>query len=244
MQKNEYANIYKNESTHWYYLITHNLIASLINWYSSKKKKNIILDAGCGTGLLMKKMTRFGTVYGIDVNKEAIKFAKKRNLKNVYVGSITKLPFENNFFDIIVSIDVLYHRWVKSDLRALKEFHRVLKPDGLLILKLPAFSWLAGPHDKVVYTKQRYTKKELDKYLNDSNFRILKNSYFFSFILPIVLINRLINLNKDNSDISKASPWINQLLIWLLGWEIRLFRNMSLPLGVSVITVSKNIKDE
>mgnify|MGYP001566594883 CR=1 FL=1 len=138
MEIAEYRNIFEHEETHFYYVGTHNAVIELLKKYLFKKTGNIILDAGCGTGSLMKKLKSFGKIYGVDVSHEALKFAKSNGLKQVRKGSVTNIPFKENQFNAVVSIDVLYHKAVKSDLKALKEFIRVLKPGGVLIIKNPA----------------------------------------------------------------------------------------------------------
>ena len=109
MQVSEYKNIFLNESTHFYYIGTHNTILYLVKIYLPKKKNPKILDAGCGTGLLMKKIGKIGRVWGVDISPEAIKFTKRRGIKNTIISSVEKLPFQDNVFDIVVSVDVLYH---------------------------------------------------------------------------------------------------------------------------------------
>lgn len=244
MQKNEYQNIFLSEDSHWFYLTTHTLVISLIKKNLSKKKfKNRILDAGCGTGLLVERMQSFGEIHGIDISSEAIKFSKKRGLRNIHQGSVTKLPFKKNFFDLIVSIDVLYHKWVTDDSLALKEFNRVLKPGGVLILKLPAFSWLARKHDQVVYTKKRYSIKELEKLISLTNFKIIKGSYFFFLLLPFVFMERLFKKRRVRSSIGYVSPFLNQILIYIMKFELMLFSNFDLPIGVSVVIVAKKARN-
>src|SRR3989344_4102638 len=105
MEKTEYKNIFDNERTHFYYVGTHNAVITLLNSYLKSKKNNLILDAGCGTGLLMKKINSFGKIYGIDSSNEALKLAKKNNITKTKKASVEKIPFKGNYFDAIVSID-------------------------------------------------------------------------------------------------------------------------------------------
>src|SRR5687768_16790056 len=126
MQRSEYLNIYKNEETHFYYKANHNIILSLISRYVPQKRLKI-LDAGCGTGLLAKKLEKLGNVEGIDYSTEAVRFAKKRGVI-VKQGLVDKLPYNKNTFDVVVCVDVINHSWVKNEQKALEEMNRVLKP--------------------------------------------------------------------------------------------------------------------
>lgn len=240
MKKSEYKNIYINEEKHWYYVSTHKIVIDLIGKFAPNRRNLKILDAGCGTGQLIKKMEMLGDIYGIDISATAIKFSKSRGLKNVKKSSVIKLPYQKNSFDIIVSIDVLYHKWVKNDQKALNEFNRVLKPNGLLILKLPAFSWLSGGHDKIVFTKKRYTREDIKKAVLAANFKLLRNSYFFLSLFPIVLLSRFLFKGKGvNSDISQNSKVVDIFLTWIISIESYLLMKTNLPFGVSVITVAR-----
>ena len=244
MQASEYKNIFLNEDSHFYYIGTHNAVLGLLNKYSPKKNKLKILDAGCGTGFFMKKLEKIGKVWGVDINPEAIKFTKKRGIKNVSLSSVEKLPFNDNFFDAVVSIDVLYHQEVGSDIRALKEFYRVLKPGGFLIVKVPAFNWLRGSHDIVVATRQRYTKKELGEKIKLSGFEIKKLSYGNMTIFPIALLKRITDRfsKKHSSDVETVPDFLNKTFIKIMGIEDKMIAFTGLPFGLSVFAVAQKSK--
>ena len=146
----EYENMYRNERDHYFYVATHQLVLSLIEKYAPTPKKQLkILDAGCGTGLLAQKMSKMGRVEAIDFSPEAVKFSKRRKIK-VQQASIEKLPFPDDSFDVVVSIDVLTAASIKNDQVALREFNRLLKPGGILIMRVSAYPWLKLIHDKHV----------------------------------------------------------------------------------------------
>src|SRR5260221_13298060 len=169
MEIQEYENMYKAEDTHFYYVSLHKLILRLIKQYAPVKSTLSILDAGCGTGRLAELMSKLGTVTGIDMSDEALKFAKRHGLQ-VQKASVMKLPFKDNSFDIITSIDVLYHKAVTDDSKALKELYRVLKLHGIIIIRLQAIPWLKNSHDKVVHSNKRYSKQMVKQKLLESGF--------------------------------------------------------------------------
>lgn len=242
MQTSEYQNIFKNEENHFFYTIIHKLVLIFISKYSIKSRSLKILDAGCGTGLLAKKMEIYGNVYAVDLNQEALIFSKKRNLKYLKKASISRLPFIDNFFDVITCIDVLYHKNV-DDQKALQEFKRVLKPQGILIIKVPAFDWLRGNHDIIVETKKRYKKQEIEILLRDANFNIIRISYFFAIIFPFIFTKRLMDkFNKNiTSEVGSLPFLLNKLFFFLTNFELAILSKYNLPFGVSVISVAKKI---
>lgn len=242
MEISEYKNIFENEKNHFYYVGTHNTVMKLLIKYLPKKTGNVILDAGCGTGTLMIKLKKFGSITGIDTSSEALKFARKNGARKVLKSSVEKIPFKTNEFDGLISIDVLYHKGVKSDLKALREFKRVLKPGGILIIKNPAHNWLRGSHDLVIHTKRRYSKKDFREKLEKSGFEILKLSYINIFFFPLAFVKRLaegILKSKPVSDVNTLPPMINKLLIDLYNIETEILMRSTIPFGLSIFAVAR-----
>lgn len=249
MNQFEYQNIFDNENSHFYYIGINKEILSLVDKYFQqyKEKKEIkILDAGCGTGLLTKKLEKYGNVIGVDIDLNAIKFAKRR-ISNIIQASIDKLPFENDAFDIIISTDVLYHQNVNEE-KSLKEFYRVLKPNGLLIIKLPAFNFLKGRHDLFVHGERRYTAESLSYMIHKQGFEQIKSTYLASFLFFPALFKRTIerwsglDINKAKSDFKIPPRLINKILIILFRIENFVLKYINIPLGLSVFSISKKTK--
>ncbi len=161
MEKIEYRNIYENEENHFFYVSTHRLVIELVKKWT-KKKSPTILDAGCGTGGLAEKLTSLGNVSGIDASPEAVKFSQKRGVA-AKLARVEKIPFRAKQFDVVTCIDVIYHKQVRDDVVALSEIRRVLKPGGVLILRVPANRYLMSAHDRHVHTARRYGRNELTR---------------------------------------------------------------------------------
>ncbi len=97
-----------------------------------KDKK--ILDAGCGEGRFSKYfIEKNANITSLDISEEYINVIKANIRRGKFVvGSVTDLPFPKNSFDYIFSVDVLQH--VPNINKAIKEFHRVLKINGKVII--------------------------------------------------------------------------------------------------------------
>lgn len=242
MEKQEYKNIYSLENTHFYYVTLHKLILRLIRKYAPIKSKLTILDAGCGTGRLAELMKEYGTVTGIDMNDEALKFARERNI-TVRKASVMKLPFKDNSFDVVTSIDVLYHKAVTDDTKAMKEFYRVLKPGGIVILRLQAIPWLTNSHDKVVHSKRRYAKNMIKEKLLEVGLKIEKLSYMNMSLALIAigqhLFQKFLPPSKNRSSISETNRFINMTATGILTAENNLLHTTNLPFGLGIIAVGK-----
>ncbi len=248
MESAEYKNIYRNENSHFFYIANHEIFISMVknSIRSLCSNRNIkILDAGCGTGLLGKKLQLYGDVVGVDISKDALYFSKKRGVK-VKKGSINHLPFKDKTFDILVSVDVLYHKKV-NDKKALKEFFRVLKPGGYLLLRVPAHSWLLNMHDKYVHTRERYSKRDIKDKIINSGFVIKKLSYVNAILFPLAMFRVIlekIHTPVYGSGVSSLPSLLNTILLNCLRGEKYLLEAFSLPFGVGIIAICTKPKEK
>jgi ubiquinone/menaquinone biosynthesis C-methylase UbiE len=242
MDRHEYQLMAENEDSHFFYLGNHALILGLIDKFTASQKRLKILDAGCGTGGLSRKLQQSGhLVSAVDNNSLAVNLAKKKGVK-AQKSSLDKLPFASNLFDVVVCIDVLYHKQIGNDLKALRELTRVLKKNGLIIIRVPALAQLASNHDKLVHTRERYQKEKLIKLINKTPLRIEKISFVnFCLFLPLlikVLYEKMLRI-QVKSAVNKPSPVLNRILTKLLLLESAFLINYSWPLGIGLVVVAR-----
>ena len=95
-----------------------------------------VLDIGCGAGSVSAHLVKKGyEVYGLDIQEEAVRRAQQKGLKAQVYDISRKLPFTEAFFDCVLALDILEH--IFDPMACLREVHRVLKPDGHVIVTLP-----------------------------------------------------------------------------------------------------------
>lgn len=104
-----------------------------------KNFKGKLLNVGFGLGHFEKKLDHIRGIkfFGIDISKYAIRGAKKKLKGTFRVGDILKIPHKDNYFDIVVSLEVLEHIPPSKTFKALGELNRVLKVGGALIVSVP-----------------------------------------------------------------------------------------------------------
>jgi len=242
VNKEEYEIMYRLEDTHWWYVGMRRIVHRVLRGHLSRQRELRILDAGCGTGGMMENLGIYGAVVGIDASPEAVGFCCDRGLRQLAQASVTDLPFDDASFDLVVSFDVLYHRAVLDDGRALEEFHRVLKPNGHVLLRLPAFDWLRGRHDEAVHTRQRYRAREIDRKLAQAGFRVEKVTYANTILFPLAVAKRACEMAfriSGGSDVKPTSPMMNRLLTGVLGVEAEVIGRARLPWGLSVLALAE-----
>jgi len=116
---------------------------AMIERYAPLESRRI-LDTGCGLGMYVRAFRQFsGEVYGIDVDADKIAKAS-RDLPNLKVAPAESLPFEDDFFDVVLSHEVWEH--VNDDRAAAREAVRVLRPGGRLVVFVPNRLWPFETH--------------------------------------------------------------------------------------------------
>ena len=247
MEQDYELKYHRLEKVYWWFIARRAMIFELIEQLNIKKDSKI-LDIGCSGGHLIELLVAngFKNAYGIDKSMNAINLCKKKLIKNVYVMNAAKTKFNNEEFDVIIASDILEH--IKNDMPALKEWNRILNPNGKLILFVPSFKFLWSKHDEMNHHYRRYSKSELIRILKKSNFEIIRSSYWnFSLFFPIIVFNYfrsilLKNNNKNKDNLYELSPFINKTLLSLLKCENLLLKYLNFPLGISVFAVATKVQ--
>ena len=99
----------------------------LINHYKLPQNPKI-LDVGCGKGYLLfdfLKILPEAQIYGIDISEYALSNCKKEIKDRIFLGNATSLPWEDNYFDLVISINTLHCLHAYDLQKALTEIQRV-----------------------------------------------------------------------------------------------------------------------
>ncbi len=246
MEPEEYGLMNRVEGYHWWYLGMETITRTFLNQYIQSDPKLQILDAGCGTGHAMSKyLGDYGKVSGIDISRIALEFCSLRQIQNLANASVEALPFASGSFDLVTSFDVLYEQDVSNDSLVIKEFSRVLIHGGHLLLRVPAYDWLRGKHDRTVHTARRYTTRQVTSLLQDNGFLLERVSYANMFLFPPALIKRtmenIMPAKDGRSDLNLEMGRANGLLKAILSSEAPLVVRYGLPFGLSVFAIARKI---
>jgi 2-polyprenyl-3-methyl-5-hydroxy-6-metoxy-1,4-benzoquinol methylase len=201
-----------------------------------------VLDLGCGTGMMVKEMEAMGFCFGFDASAEALALCRKRSLPRLCRAEINSaLPIHSDIADVVMALDVLEH--LDDDHLFLRECHRLLRHDGILLATVPAYQWLWSYWDISAGHRRRYTLQRLAAIVRQAGFRIVRISYYNSFILPGAAVTRWYKGRDQNE--GKASDFLRvpAILNWglqILGTiERRCLRLIRMPFGLSVIVVAQ-----
>jgi len=239
MQPNEYATMFRVEETHWWYRALHRLILETLDRELPDWREKKILDAGCGTGAILRQLGNPEMNVGVDLAPEAISFCRKRGLNNVQQGDICGLPFEDASFDAVISSSVLYHEWVSDLVGTVRERYRGLRLAGLVLINGPAFRFLHSAHDDAVMTARRFRKGEIRRLLVRENFTIRRLTYWTSLLFPFAVVARTLGASQMGRDFEENdSSLLQRTFGRTMAIERFLLRAISFPVGVALLAVA------
>jgi SAM-dependent methyltransferase len=147
------------------------------------KSSGRLLDIGCAIGLFLHSMQQHPDweLMGIEINPYAANIARDQFGLNVFTGLLEDASYPDDFFDAVTLWDVLEH--IHDPSSSLSEIHRILKPDGILVFRIPnEKSWDANIFDQYwagldaprhLYVFDQYTIRDM---LNRNGFNITQMS--------------------------------------------------------------------
>lgn len=248
MEPQEYQTLYSFESFYWWYRHLHNIITKFLIEQNTLETPRI-LDAGCGTGQnivnLAEKISP--DVFGFDLSLYTLAYWQKRKLLRVCTASINTIPFADNVFDFVVSVDVIESMEVDED-EAIAEMIRVTKPGGYICIIVPAFTALMSPnHHQAVHAIRRYSKSKIFSLISKHPGKLHRSNFIFAPVFPIIALYRLWHkvfhktILNPRSDLTKLPKWLNWCLYKFVSIEMLLLPKIELPFGSSIIAVYQKV---
>jgi ubiquinone/menaquinone biosynthesis C-methylase UbiE len=230
--------MYELEDQYWWFVARRELALQFLSQVTPPDAN--ILDVGCGTGKGQDAFGRFGTVYGVDFSQDALQFCHQRGLDRIARADAEALPLQSEKFDVVVTLDTIEH--VPDDYKAIAEISRVLKPGGILLINVPAYQWLWGPHDVALMHHRRYSRTQLRKLLESNDFQIERLTYHIFFLFPLVVLSRLMSkLKKGEPDakLPNIPKWIENIFSIIQRGEAALITRSNMPWGSSIVALAR-----
>lgn len=135
-----------------------------------------VLDAGCGAGyftLRWREHSRIRLAAGVDSSLDALHAARRRGLATVAAASVAALPFGGEAFDAVYCADVLQHLSAGDARRACREFARVLRQGGLLLIRTAARRGLGAKKHRDTADYQQWEPEKLRAHLEPCSLRLV-----------------------------------------------------------------------
>lgn len=154
-----------------------------------------LLDVGCGTGFLIELLQKQkeAEYYGLDLSPEMIKIAKAKFDDSIHlvVGTADKLPYPDNFFDVVCCIQSFHH--YPYPRKAMDEVYRVLKPGGMYVLSDTGCSGIAKCFDNYVFRYfmksgdyAAYSRKDIENLMKQKGFLVVASEKVSKVIFTVI----------------------------------------------------------
>jgi SAM-dependent methyltransferase len=242
VDKVAYEKMTQMQGDHWWFTARRAILTKIIKSLELSEQSNL-LEIGCGPGGNLAMLQGFGKTYAVEPDDVARSFA--RNLAPdaiVSAGGIPDpLPDFDVKFDLIVLFDVLEH--IENPVEGLMALKALLKPDGYIILSVPAYPWLFGGHDRIHHHFRRYTRSALSDEIAAAGYKIEYLSSFNMFLaLPAMAVRlgqRFLKLPSGHDEAYGGNGFMNKLLAFIFGFERHFIPLTTLPFGLSIIVIIK-----
>jgi SAM-dependent methyltransferase len=246
MNPAEFANIARSEQTFWWYRGMQRILFRLLDPIARKRKFQRVLEAGCGTGYLSKTLAeRYGwPMFPVDLGWEGLEYARGMQAPRPVQCDIAALPFGDGAFDLLLSMDVIVHFPRGEETRPAAEFARVLRPGGLLVIRVSALDLLRSRHSMFAQERQRFTRRRLVRLLEDHGFAVRRCTYANALLMPVALakfrIWEPLMRQPPRSGVEPAGPWLDRLLYAPLAAEAALIGvGVNFLYGQSLIAIAE-----
>ena len=243
MEPQQYDLLDQCEERLWWFVGMRQIAATLL---ASRLRLGLrCLEAGCGAGYNSAfYAAHYGwQVYPFDLSERALAYAAGRGLERLVRAELGELPYAGGSFDCVTCLDVINCLDVERGPAALREFCRVLKPGGFLLLRTPTLPWLHGRHSDLVHETHRYGMDELTAAIEAAGFRMERKTYANCLLLPLAALKRKVleplGLASEEGDVRPLAPWLDTALLAALRLENRILKTgVNLPIGVSLVVLA------
>lgn len=242
MNAEEYTNIARLEGTHWYYAGKREIVREWLCRVRPPRPSDLLLDCGAGTGLFAEEMAAFCRVMALDDHEEALKLLRLRFRPDQILSLAgDQVPLPDGSLEYVTALDVLEH--TPDDRAVVAGFRRLLKPDGVVLVTVPAGMALWSDWDVSLHHYRRYSRLQLRALFPPEQWEVLHVNYTNVAVYPAVwLVRRWRRLFPSPAGTVRTedrlpSRWLNALLRELFVrpalWRV------PFPFGVSLLLVAR-----
>lgn len=207
-----------------------------------------VLEVGSGSAVVVEYLSNLGYELGaVEPAPGGALRAAQRGASVAFEGTLEEAAFPESAFDVVGMFDVIEH--LDDWYEVVVEARRVLRPDGTLVVTVPAFQWLWSHHDDWNEHRRRYSRKQLSSALSEAGFDTCFASYLFLPLLPAALFRAGRDRVSERSSSAEAerkletqlapSRRVNTVLSRVLEVERRALDHLAMPIGSSVLALAK-----
>jgi len=243
MRADAYLEMARIQHAHWWFTARREILRARIAALGLPPGARL-LEIGSGTGGNLGMLSEFGSVVGLEMSAEAIRFAAR--LPEVRAGRVKlvegrcpeALDAIQGSFDLICLFDVLEH--IESDSTVLRDLSRLLAPGGRIMVTVPACPSLWSEHDVKLHHFRRYTKDSLNAAFGQAGLDVSRVSHFNTLLFPLAIAERIackVRGRPSSANEVPSAP-VNAALRRVFAAERHLLGPVNLPFGLSLLALA------
>lgn len=251
--QSHFSSLFPAEDKHFWFQARNQVISTVVRQLAAEYQPGYrFLEIGCGNGNVLRELEQVctnGTVMGIDLFAEGLRYARRRVKAPLIQADIYALPFRTKF-EMIGLFDVLEH--LQDDNHILSHLNGLLPAGGAVLITVPAHMSLWSYADRLANHQRRYTRQSLLDKLRENGFQVSYITYFMMSILPMVWLRRkianyMVARSLDPQTLEqelfqnelKVRPLINDVLMFILEQESHFIQSrIRFPFGASLLAVA------
>ena len=233
-----YSRLY---AEHWWWrsreaLVLHELERIVKPPAAAGSSRTALLDVGCGDGLLLEHLGRFGDVEGVEVDERLVSETTRERWP-IHLGPLADYRPDHRF-DVITALDVVEH--IEDDGAAFRQLAELLRPGGRILLTVPALQSLWTHHDEWNLHFRRYSKSQLKSRVEAASLHVEHARYCFGWmVVPKCLVRLREKVLGPSGDVPQVPPaLINRTLELVSRFDHHIARRGWWPLGSSLLLVA------
>jgi SAM-dependent methyltransferase len=219
---------------HWWWRARRSRILPIIARHTPRE--GAILDVGCAGGVLFPFLDEIGEAWGIEPDPALV--GEHNEYRNrIHLGYLDDSYRPPRRFSVILFLDVLEH--LDDPAGALRLAAGVLERDGMVVVTVPAFTWLWSSHDVLNRHRTRYTRTTIAEVASSAGFMVEESSYFSHWTVPLMWARTMMEKIRPGKPAPPMlpPPLLNNALAGLSRLEFQLLSRFKLPFGSSVLAV-------
>lgn len=226
------------DADHWWFRSKATFVTTALRRTRSGDAPGWLLDAGAGSGGVTAQLAWDpDRVVVVEGNGELAAQAQAAHGLLSAQGQVDRLPIADSSMEVVCLLDVIEH--IPDPAPALAEAARVLRPDGVLVVNVPAHEWLWSAADEFLGHERRYTRRTLAAALTAAGFETALLTHTFSWLVAPVYLTRRVASGDAELGLDRSSPLVDLAALVLTRFERALVGRVPIPFGTSVLAVAR-----
>lgn len=220
--------------THWWYVARSDLLERVVS--AALPPGGLVLDVGSADGPSVTWLKDRCRWLPVDIDPRGLP-------PGGVCASGLALPFRSGALDAVSAFDVIEH--FEDEEAILAELRRVVRPGGVLVASVPAYTWAWSSHDVAAGHHRRYTRARFVGALERAGFRVERSTYAFAASFPFFALDRLRERFLSRASAHRPVTALPRPLERFLGALARidawLLDRVDLPFGSSIFVVARRL---